>query len=53
MYTPYRRKDESLLDYAARLILIEHDNLVDSTPRGTLFRLERIAIELQQIEERL
>jgi len=53
MFTPYRTKNESLLDYAARLILLERDNLVDSAPRGILFRLEAISRELQQIEDRL
>jgi len=53
MFTPYRRKGETLLDYAARLILQEHDDLVDSAPRGILARLEQIALELERIEDRL
>lgn len=44
---------ESLLEQAARLILEEHDNLVDSTPRGVLIRLSAIAAELQRIEDHL
>ena len=48
-----KRKNESLLDYAARLILEEHDNLVDSAPRGILCRLLEIADELERIEAHL
>jgi hypothetical protein len=48
-----RRKGESLLYYCARLIVCEHDNLIDSAPRGLLARLEQIARELEQIEDRL
>lgn len=48
-----REKNESNLCLAARLILEEHDNLADSVQWGLLFRLERIAIELREIEDRL
>jgi hypothetical protein len=49
----YIRKNESRLEAAARLILNEHDDLVDSAPRGLLNQLEEIALELQRIEDRL
>jgi hypothetical protein len=48
-----RERNEPELYFAARIILAEHDDLIDSAPRGLLFRLERIAIELRQIEDRL
>lgn len=48
-----RKKDEPILYYAARLIMAEHDDLVDSAPHGTLVRLEQIASELEGIEDRL
>jgi len=41
---------EPKLYKAARLILEEHDDLVDSAPRGIMFRLEQIAKELARIE---
>jgi hypothetical protein len=44
---------ETLLEAAARLITEEHDNLVDSAPRGLLIRLEEIAAELEAIENQL
>lgn len=47
------RKNEPLLYGAARLVLEEHDNLVDSVGGGLLRRLEAIARELEQIEDRL
>jgi hypothetical protein len=47
-----QRKEPRLVK-AARLILEEHDDLVDSAPRGTLWRLEQIALELERIEDRL
>jgi len=53
MYTPSRRKNESLLDYAARLVLVERDDLVDSTPPGILRRLEAIAKQLREVEDML
>jgi hypothetical protein len=48
-----RERNESNLYFAARLVLDEHDNLVDSVGAGLLRRLEAIARELQQIEDRL
>jgi hypothetical protein len=48
-----REAGEPILYYAARLVLLEHDNLVDSTSPGILRRLEAIARELEQIEDRL
>jgi len=48
-----REKNEANLYFAARLILEEHDNLVNSTSPGLLRRLEAIALELEQIEDRL
>jgi hypothetical protein len=47
------RKKEPLLYAAARMVLEEHDNLVDSVGSGLLYRLEEIARELEQIEDRL
>ena len=48
-----RQKDEPILYYAARLVELEHDNLVDSTSPGILRRLDRIARELREIEDML
>lgn len=48
-----RRKNEPELYFAARIILAEHDDLIDSAPSGLLFRLADIASELQRIEDRL
>lgn len=49
----YIHKNESLLEAAARMILMEHDDLANSAPRSLLARLDAIALELRQIEERL
>ncbi len=46
-------RNEPKLMKAARLILEEHNDLIDSAPRGTLWRLEQIADELQRIEDHL
>ncbi|HMD16447.1 MAG TPA: hypothetical protein VKH18_07255 [Terriglobales bacterium] len=46
----YCQPEESRLDVAQRLILEVHDSLVESVPRATLARLERIAQELEEIE---
>lgn len=47
------RKHEPLLYAAARMVMEEHYNLVDSVGPGLLRRLEAIARELEQIEDRL
>jgi hypothetical protein len=47
------KKKEPLLYAAARMVLEEHDNLVDSIPFSLHCRLEAIALELIRIEDRL
>jgi hypothetical protein len=48
-----RERGEPILYYAARLVLLEHDNLVDSTSPAILRRLDAIARELREIEDML
>lgn len=52
---PKLRRDpnEPELYFAARIILAEHDDLINSVSSGLLNRLANIADELKRIEDRL
>ena len=44
-------KNEEMIDQAIRLLIGEHDNMIDSAPRSSLNRLEEITEELQRISD--